>query len=331
MPVYLPVRARFAAAVFAVSALPLVTAAPAAAQRLPFERTLTVGDEVVLDASTVRGEIHVSAGEPGRVQVNGTVTVRVGTAPPDAVAIAQRIAAAPPIEQEPGTVRLHAPASAADRRAVTVAYVVKVPRGMRVTVVSESGGLTVADVAGGARIRTQSGAIGVRNLGGPASVESGSGAVEVDGVAGDLSVSTQSSGIRATGLGGGVTIATQSGAVNLGLNGRGNVTVTTGSGELHADGVRGTLSATTQSGRVTVSGEPLDAWTINTGSASVALTLARASKARLDLVTKSASIVADDPAFVGSFTKKQVTAQMNGGGPDVRVTTRSGSIRVRAG
>ncbi len=330
MPVRQPVRACFAVALLAVAGS-LAAAAAADAQRLPFERTFTVGDGVVLDASTVRGKIDVSVGASDRVQVNGTVTVRVDTAPADALAIAQRIAADPPMAQEPGVVRLRAPLRAEDRRAVTVAYAVKVPRGMRVTVVSESGELTVADVAGGATLRTQSGAVGVRNLGGPASVESGSGAVEVDGIAGDLKVSTQSSGIKATGLSGGVTIVTQSGAVHLGLNGRGNVTVSTGSGEVKADGVRGALSATTQSGRVTISGEPLEAWTINTGSASVALTLAPSSKARLDLATKSSSIVADDPAFVGSFTKKQVTAQMNGGGPDVRVTTRSGSIRARAG
>lgn len=311
-----------------VLALALVAAVPAAAQRLSFERTFMVEDGAVLDASTVRGKIDVSVGEPGRVQVSGTVTVRVGTAPADALAIAQRIAANPPMQQDAATVRLRAPASATDRRAVTVAYVVRVPRGMRVTVISESGASSVGGVGGGAVVRTQSGAIEVRSLAGPASVESGSGAVEIDGVAGDLAVSTHSGGIAAAGLGGAVTVATQSGAVRLGLSGRGRVTVTSQSGEVKADGVRGGLTVTTQSARVTVSGEPLESWAIITGSASVALTLDAASKVNLDLVTRSSSIVADAPGIVGSFTKRQVTAAMGGGGPVVHVATRSGSIRV---
>lgn len=322
MHIYGP--ARFSPFVLAI----VLSAAPAAAQRLSFDRTFTVADGVVLDASTVRGKIDVSVGEPGRVEVSGTVTVRFVPSTADALPIAQRIAANPPIEQDGATVRLRAPMSAADRRAVTVAYVVRVPRGMRVTVVSESGELTVAGIGGGAAIRTQSGAIGLRGLAGPASVDTGSGAVEIDGVAGDLAVATQSGGIRATGLGGAATVATQSGAVYLDVAGRGHVTVATGSGELKANGVRGALSVTTRSGRVTVSGEPLDVWTVNTGSASVALTLAASSKASLDLATRSSSIVADAPGIVGSFTKRQVTAMMGGGGSPVRVATRSGSIRV---
>ncbi len=318
--------ARFSCFVLAI----VLAAAPAAAQRLSFDRTFTVADGAVLDASTVRGTIDVSVGEPGRVHVSGTVTVRVVPSTADALPIAQRVAANPPMEQDATTVRLRAPMSATDRRAVTVAYVVRVPRGMRVTVASESGELTVAGVAGGA-IRTQSGAIHVRDLAGQASVDTGSGAVEIDGVGGDLSVATQSGGIRATGLGGAVTVATRSGAVHLALAGRGHVTVATQSGELKANGVRGALSVTTQSGRVTVSGEPLDAWAVNTGSASVALTLAASSKVSLDLATRSSSIVAEAPGIVGSFTKRQVTAMMGGGGPPVRVATRSGSIRVEVG
>ena len=210
------------------AALPL-TAAPAAAQRLPFSRTFTVADGAALDASTIRGRIDVSVGAPGRVEVEGTVTVRVA-GPADALDIARRLATNPPVEQDGATVRLRAPMSAVERRAVTVAYVVRVPAGMPVRVSSESGALRVAGVGGGAAIRTQSGAIDVLALAGPASVETGSGAVHADGVAGLLTVSTQSGGITAEGLRAGVTVSTQSGAVGLAMTGTGAATVATQSG-----------------------------------------------------------------------------------------------------
>jgi hypothetical protein len=398
----------------------VITAAPAAAQRLSFERTFTVNESTVLDVSTIRGEVEVRAGEPGRVHVTGTVTVRAATAPPDALVVAQRIAANPPVQHDGGAVRLREPASSADRLAVTVSYLVRVPRTMRVSVASESGALTVIGVGGGATIRSQSGAIEAGDLAGPVDVNSQSGAVKVDGAAGTLAVvthsgamtigrvggafqaSTQSGRVTATDLRGGATFVSQSGAVRAAFTGRGDVsarsqsgavelrnvdgsvtfesqgggmtiagitgalqastqggfvtatdvragaTIVTQSGEVRVafagtgaasartqsgavtlEGVRGALEVHTQSGRVSVDGEPGANWQIETGSASVALTLARASKLRLDLTTKSSSIVADDPAFVGAFSKKQVTAQMNGGGPDVRVVTRSGSIRTR--
>ena len=55
-----------------------VSANPAAAQRLPFERAFDVPGPVDLEVSTIRGKIDVLPGEAGRVVVSGTVTVRVG-------------------------------------------------------------------------------------------------------------------------------------------------------------------------------------------------------------------------------------------------------------
>jgi len=60
------------------------------AQRFPFERSFDVGEPSMLDVSTNRGKIEISVGEPGRIVVNGNVTVRIGSAlPADAIELAR--------------------------------------------------------------------------------------------------------------------------------------------------------------------------------------------------------------------------------------------------
>src|SRR5262245_33533261 len=109
------------------AALCLTSTVPLAAQRFSFERALDATDQMTLDITTERGRIDVSAGEAGKIMVRGTVTVRVGlNVPIDAVAIAKRVAANPPVQRENMTVRLRPPVTDDERRAVTIAYDVTV-------------------------------------------------------------------------------------------------------------------------------------------------------------------------------------------------------------
>ena len=89
MPKKSAIVRRLPCSIGAVTGLVLVAiAAPAAAQRVPFERTYEVGANAVLDVSTVRGRIEVTGGETDRVTVAGTTTVRVGwNVPANAVEI----------------------------------------------------------------------------------------------------------------------------------------------------------------------------------------------------------------------------------------------------
>src|SRR4030095_17031550 len=102
MPKKSAIVRRLPCSIGAVTGLVLVAiAAPAAARRVPFERTYEVGANAVLDVSTVRGRIEVTGGETDRVTVAGTATVRVGwNVPANAVEIVRRVAANPPGGQD---------------------------------------------------------------------------------------------------------------------------------------------------------------------------------------------------------------------------------------
>lgn len=307
----------------------LAIAVPAAAQRFPFERSFDVGSSPVIDVSTTRGKISVRIGEPGRVVVTGAATVRVGlTTPGDAIDRAQKIAANPPIEQSRERLRLRSPADSADDRAMTVNYDVRVPPDARVVAVSDSGAINVSDVAGHVEVRTQSSAISLISLG-AADVETGSGAVRLDGATGAVRITTSSSAITARGLSGGLHARTGSGRVIASFTGAGPVNVGTSSSAIELNGVSGALTTTTESGRTTITGVPSAAWDVTAGSGSIDVGFESAANATLRATTGSGSVDTPERMVKGSIEKRRVEGAIGGGGPTVRLASRSGSIRVR--
>lgn len=308
-----------------------LAAANAHGQRLTFERTFDSGGITTLDVGTFGGAIEVAAGDPARIDVSGTVTVRVGLMlPADASDVARKVAAAPPIEQHGTTLVLREPSDARERRAVTVAYVVRVPSGVEVRTHSGSGATRISGISGTVVTETGSSSIDVSRLGGSASLSTGSGAVWVDDVAGALSVTTSSSAITATSLGSGVTVRTQSGAVNLGLAGSGTVDVETGSSAVRVRGARGAATVTSRSGRVAVEGSPGGPWTVRTGSGNVDVDVPEGPLS-VHLETGSGSVKVVGADVQGTITRRHVTGTTGPDGGTVRVTTRSGTIQLRAG
>lgn len=311
-----------------VTGVTLVIAAPAAAQTLPFERTFDVNGPVTLDVSTIRGKIDISAGDERRVVVSGGVTVRMGwDVPANAAELARAVADHPPVEQAGGTIRLRPPSGADERRAVTVSYRVRVPRGTSIVSVSDSGATAIRDVTGPVDVRTQSGAIDVKQVGGATTISTGSGAVGIEEAAGPLSVTTSSSAITARGVKHDLKVRTGSGAVNAALTGDGGIDVETASSGVRLTGARGALTVTTGSGRVIVDGAPGGAWKTSTGSGSVEMSLSPAP-VTIDAKTGSGSVTLQGGTVRGTVSKKRIDGTVDGGGPRVTIESRSGSIRL---
>lgn len=212
----------------------ILLARPAAAQQVAFERTLTVPAAARLDAATFRGSIQVTAGAAGRIVVRGTVTGRGGATGTDraALATAQRLAAQPPVSQDGATVRVRPPASADDRRAVTIDYRVEVPPDTEVVTVSDAGAVSVARVTGRVSVTTQSGAIALADLGGRVQVTSASGAVRAERLKGELDVTTES------------------GPIDAQLTGGYELSATSESGIVTATGVVGSVTRQSVKGRL---------------------------------------------------------------------------------
>ena len=308
-----------------------VAGSPALAQRLPFQKSFDAAGVTTLDVSTIRGKINVVSGETDRIQIGGAVTIRIGIdVPENPLEIARKIAANPPIERVGDTVRLRPPADAKDRKAVTVNYDVRVPANTKILTVSDSGETTIAGLTGSVNVQTQSGAIGLQRIGGGATVSTGSGDVLVEGTSGPLTVTTSSSAFTARALGGNLHVRTNSGAVNAAYEGAGDVDVETGSSAIQLRGVRGAVTAASRSGRITVEGKPDRQWAVTTGSSAIDVAVT-SPPVMLNATTGSGSVEVTGATVNGTVSKRAVNGAIGSGGPPVRISTRSGSIRLTIG
>jgi beta-lactamase regulating signal transducer with metallopeptidase domain len=201
----------------------------------------------------------------------------------------QQIAANPPIEQQGNTIRIGGHQE--NMRDVSISYEIEAP----------------ADTA--------------------LNAATGSGNITDTGVGQDAKLTTGSGNIMATGIDGGFKAQTGSGNIAIDGSGQGDAKAQTGSGTIDLKGVHGSLVAQTGSGTIKASGTPSSPWKLQTGSGSIELSTGNAPM-DLDASAGSGSISTQAAAMQTSADKHHMHVQLNGGGPEVRVQTGSGSIRV---
>ncbi len=157
---------------------------------------------------------------------------------------------------------------------------------------------------------------------------SGSGNITDDGVGANAKLSTGSGSIQAAGLKGDFTVGTGSGNIDAEQVSPGDVKANTGSGSIELKNVHGGLHAGTGSGHIKVEGAPTASWRIHTGSGSVELWTENAGLT-LDASTGSGGIHTDRAiSSQGSIDRHHLKGTIGGGGPEVRVETGSGNIKV---
>ena len=127
---------------------------------------------------------------------------------------------------------------------------------------------------------------------------------------------------------GGFTVGTGSGNIYAEQVGAGDVKAETGSGSIELKNLHGGLHAETGSGHVKVEGAPTASWLHSTGSGSVELWTENAGLT-LDASTGSGGIHTDrEISSQGTMDRHHLKGTIGGGGPEVRVETGSGSIKI---
>jgi DUF4097 and DUF4098 domain-containing protein YvlB len=318
-----------------VSVVALAVAAgaiPASAQRLPFNRTIDVMPGATLDVTTVRGKISVMVHDARQVRIEGAVTIRPSagfTSAGDPMVLARRVADSAPIEVAGNVVRLRPPADSDALRALTVSYDVWVPRDSKLVVSTDSGEVNVDGVAGPVTVHTGSSTITLSRLTGKTEVKTESGEVKVDRATGGLSVVTESSAITLRQLAGPLDVRTQSGAVRASFADAGAADVETGSSAVELEGLSGRVTVRTQSGRVGVRGAPTADWNVTTGSSVIEAAFEPAAKFRLEATSSTSNVRVNGLSVDGPAAEKgRVSGTVGGGGPTVRLASRSGQIHI---
>jgi beta-lactamase regulating signal transducer with metallopeptidase domain len=264
-----------------------------AAVEATFDRTLSYSGNLDLHAATGCGNIHLTRGAAGQLVVHG----HVHSSEAEEADQVHAIAANPPIEQEGNIIRIgkqHNEEQQSEERHnhICIDYEIQAPAEAALEATSGSGDIVDEGVGHGAKLMTGSG------------------------------------NITATGLEGGFTSQTGSGDIAIENAGEGDAKAQTGSGNIDVKAVHGAFKAQTGSGDIKASGTPSSAWKLQTGSGTVEFSPGSAGLT-LDASTGSGSITTDHPmALEVSSDHHRMTGQLNGGGPDVRIQTGSGDIRI---
>lgn len=285
-------------------------AATAHAAECRFDRTLSVDRGGSLHAGTGSGYLKVVAGDGAHVHISGHAKSSqswFGSTDEDV----QRLCNNPPIEQTGNMVKVGGQQDQDWFHHVTVDYVIEVPRSFTVTAGTGSGTVELDDLGGAVVGTSGSGTVRATNLSAGARLEAGSGSIVAVGLSGDTRLGTGSGSIQAR------------------FMNSGDVRATTGSGSIHLDNVSGGLVAHAGSGNVEASGKPRGEWQIGTGSGSVRLHLPANAGFTLDAQASSGGIESSLPLTMqGGINRHHVHGVVAGGGPEVRVSTGSGSIRI---
>jgi beta-lactamase regulating signal transducer with metallopeptidase domain len=253
-----------------------------------FDRTLTASGQVELHVGTGAGNIHLTRGSAGQVHVRATIHSESA----DDAEEVRNLAANPPIEQTGNIIRIGQQHHEGANH-ISIDYEIEAP----------------ADAL--------------------LSAASGSGNIKDEGVGHDAKLMTGSGDVTATGIEGGFTAQTGSGNIVVENNGEGDAKVQTGSGSIDVKGVHGALKAQTGSGDIKIAGTPSAEWKLQSGSGNIELSPGGAPMT-LDASSASGSITSDSAitAQTSSEDRHRLHGELNGGGPEVRIETGSGDIRI---
>ncbi len=315
------------AAAFALSVILLQSSPASASSEGGFQRTLTVNGTVDLDVNTGSGDVRITSGDSGKVEITARIRSNRWLGGNDDARI-HEIESNPPIQQNGNTIRIGHLDNELGHN-ISISYQLRVPSDTRLHAHTGSGDQEIAGINGPIEVETGSGDLRVSNIGNTVRAETGSGDVEIRQVKGDLHTKTGSGTVHAEDIAGAFEGHSGSGSVDLSQTAPGRVQVTTGSGDIELRGVNGALEAEAGSGGIRVEGKPSGSWNVKTGSGEVELRLVADAAFDLDAHTSSGSISVDMPMMVqGSIGRKEVHGKVRGGGIPMEIRTGSGDIDI---
>ena len=197
---------------------------------------------------------------------------------------------------------------------VLVSFTVTVPEQYNVNLRTSGGDIEVGDLTGSARAKTSGGDLELGRINGP-----------VDG-------STSGGDIRLKAALDRVHLGTSGGDIDVG-DASGDVHLETSGGDISVERATGRLRASTSGGDVSVvlDGSLSDDVSLSTSGGTVTARVPKNAGFRLDANTSGGEVEAEGLTITiekGGAGKSRLVGQVNGGGPELKLRSSGGDIRV---
>ena len=199
------------------------------------------------------------------------------------------------------------------RNRLRIKYVVTVPGKYNVDLHTRGGSILVEDLEGRVLTKTSGGSLEFNNIDGPINGNTSGGSITIGETLGDVDVHTS---------GGRITID----------NAQGDVEASTSGGRIEVNEVSGTINAKTSGGSIMayISREPKSNCRLTTSGGSVTVYLNSGIGVHVDAHTSGGRVYTDFPVTIrGEILKRDLDADINGGGPELYLRTSGGSIHIK--
>lgn len=292
-----------------------------------FDRTFKVDGPVQLELATGSGDVQISPGSAGEVQIHGTIHAN-GWSMGDARERLNQIVSNPPISHENNLIRV----GGIDHRGsnVSIDYTIEAPANTELHCTTGSGDVDVRGIQGPANFNAGSGNISAADIGNDVQAQAGSGDIKFSNIQGQVQVTAGSGDIQVATVQRAVRLHAGSGDIEV-SDPKDNLVAETGSGNVTVNSAHADLRIHTGSGEIQVDGNPgaSNYWDLRASSGDVTLRVPSDASFRLYAHSSSGDIDASIPIVMeGTTGKHELRARLGDGKARVEVETSSGKITL---
>ena len=219
-----------------------------------------------------------------------------------------------------------------ERNRLEVKFLIAVPQQYNVDLKTSGGGISVADLEGEVRARTSGGGLRIGRIKGSVWGRTAAGSIEVEEAEGDADVKAAGGGITISNVVGAVEAKTAGGSIHID-KAAGSVNTKTFGGNITVEEVMRSISAKTFGGSIEayISGQPKGDCSLEATGGDVTTHVAEDIAVAVEVRTNGGRVSTDVPVTVvgqGKTSRDQLQGAINGGGPQLKLLTFGGSIRL---
>ena len=210
-------------------------------------------------------------------------------------------------------------------------YEVEIPERYNIDLKTAGGKITVEDLDGRADCRTSGGSISLQSISGPVTAKTSGGSISVQDVGGDADLETSGGGIEVGDVAGDVQAHTSGGSILIERS-NGTVSAKTSGGGITVNEVSGGIEAKTSGGGIKayLSQQPTDDCQLTTSGGSITVYLNPECSFTVNARTSGGGVSTDLPVTItGELERNRLSADINGGGPELYLRTSGGGIHLR--
>ena len=184
-----------------------------------------------------------------------------------------------------------------------------VPRHFCVDVETRGGSIQLEELQGSVTTRSRGGSQKMRRVAGSIEMASNGGSLTAEQIRGDLEVHTSGGSVKMSDV-------------------IGELSVRTSGGSIQVEDLEGPIDVRTSGGSVQIGFVDDPEGEITTSGGSVRVGASADARASIDAHTGGGSIAAEHSGLPEKLKGKRVEAELNGGGPTLRIRTGGGQIRI---